>query len=304
MRSMTAFGRAVAAGGGCEITVEIRSVNNRFLDCSIRLPRAYAALEEQVKAVLSEAGIVRGKVDVSACFADPRLTSGNGGLSPVVLEPDTACAEGYVKAAAILSKVCGVENDLTVSRLLALPGVMVPLKDESGQKTEEEAWTLLCPVLREAAARFTAAREREGARLGDDLTRKLNDIRCMTASLATRSRENIGSYRERFEERIRAAVGISGVAIEEGRILTECAIYADRVAIDEELVRLDSHFDTLQSLFNTDGPVGRKVDFMLQEVNREVNTIGSKCADADMARTVADIKSELEKIREQIQNIE
>ena len=300
MRSMTAFGRAQVAGEGYEVTVELRSVNNRYLDLNIRLPRAWAPQEERVKTALSKLGVSRGKVDVSISVADTRTRSGG-----TLLEPDMEAARRYVEAALRLRDELNVDHDLSTSRLLTLPGVMVPVKEDDTED-DDAVWAKLSPALTEAVTAFLAAREREGARLGEDLLAKLQGIRDLVATIAARSEENIASHRVRFEERLRAALGEvgNGIAIDEGRILTECALYADRVAIDEELVRLSSHFDTLEALFASAEPVGRKLDFMLQETNREINTIGSKCADADMARTVAEVKSELEKIREQVQNIE
>ncbi len=298
MKSMTAFGRAVSVGEGYEITVELRSVNNRFLDWNIRLPRAWAAQEETVKTTLGKMGISRGKVDVFISVTDTRVRAGG-----TILEPDMDCARRYLAAAAQLTKAFPIEDDLTVARLLTLPGVMVPVKEESGEE-DEAVWKKLQPVLAEAASAFLEAREHEGARLGADVLAKLGGIRGMVNAIAARSEENIRTYRARFEERLRAALGETGLAFDENRILTECAIYADRVAIDEELVRLASHFDALENLFASSEPVGRRIDFMLQETNREINTIGSKCSDAAIAQTVADVKSEFEKIREQIQNIE
>lgn len=303
LKSMTAFGRSNAICAGRETTVEIRSVNNRYLDWSIRLPRPLCALEEQVKLALGAAGLHRGKVDVTISLTDARASTSSASSVPV-MELDVDCARRYVQAAQTLCECLDVEDDITASRLLTLPGVMVPAKDTSATLTEDEAWALIQPVLAEAADSFLAARTREGLRLGEDLMGKLAGIRAMLSGLATRSEANIHACREKFEERLRALLGTVEVTLDENRLLTECALYADRVAIDEELVRLASHFDTLETLFASSEPVGRKIDFMLQETNREVNTIGSKCADAEMARTVADIKSELEKIREQIQNIE
>ncbi len=300
MRSMTAFGRAVVADEGYEVTVELRSVNNRYLDWNIRLPRAYAALEEKIKATLLQTGISRGKVDVSVTLSDTRVRSGG-----TVLEPDMDCARRYWDAARALESEFALPNTLTVERLLTLPGVMVPVREDTAED-DDVLFAKLLPALTEAAAAFVAAREREGARLGADVLQKLAGIRGMVATIAARSEENIRAYRTRFEERLRTALGEVGTAVsfDENRILTECAVYADRVAIDEELVRLASHFDALEALFRSEEPVGRRIDFMLQETNREINTIGSKCSDAAMAQTVADVKSELEKIREQIQNIE
>ena len=301
MRSMTAFGRAQVAGEGYEVTVELRSVNNRYLDLNIRLPRPWAAQEERVKTALSKLGVSRGKVDVSITVADTRTRSGGAAL-----EPDMEAARRYLEAARELERELGVVNDLTATRLLTLPGVMVPVKEDE-EEDDDAVWAKLSPALTQAVEAFLAAREREGARLGEDLVAKISGIREMVASIAARSEANIRAYRARFEERLRAALGEagSGVVFDENRVVTECAVYADRVAVDEELVRLASHLDTLEGMFTSVGePVGRKLDFMLQETNREINTIGSKCSDAAMARTVADVKSELEKIREQVQNIE
>ena len=298
MRSMTAFGRATVTGEGYELTVELRSVNNRYLDLNFRLPRAWTAMEERIKTTLSAMGVSRGKVDFSVTLTDTRAQSG-----AAVLEPDLEVARNYLKAASLLEAELGVKNDLTATRLLTLPGVMVPVKEDTAED-DDAIWEKLSPAVTEAVTLFLAAREREGARLASDVLSKLEGIRGLVTTIAARSAENIAAYRVRFEERLRAALGDTGAVFDENRVITECAVYADRVAIDEELVRLASHFDALEGLFRSDEAVGRKIDFMLQETNREINTIGSKCSDAAMARTVAEVKSELEKIREQIQNIE
>lgn len=304
MKSMTAFGRAVAALPEYEVTVELRSVNNRYLDWNIRLPRAYVALEDRVKTTLTAAGVARGKVDVFVTLTDTRFNSGDGHALPQRYEADVTVAQSYRDAAAVLSAELGLENDLTVSRLMKLPGVLVPIKQEDGVLDDDGAWDMIAPVLTEAATQFMAARQREGDRLSADVLAKLAGIRAMVAEIDERSKENVKSYRVHFEERLRSVLEDNRITPDENRILTECAIYTDRVAIDEELVRLASHFDALEELFTSNDTVGRRIDFMLQETNREVNTIGSKCSDATMSHTVADIKSELEKIREQIQNIE
>ena len=298
MRSMTAFGRATVAGEGYELTVELRSVNNRYLDLNFRMPRAWTAQEERIKATLSTMGVSRGKVDVSVSLTDTRAQSGAS-----LLKPDPDIARNYLEAARLLEAELGVKNDLTATRLLTLPGVMVPVKEDT-EEDDDAVWAKLSPAVTEAVTAFLAAREREGARLASDVLDKLSGIRELVATIAARSAENVATYRVRFEERLRAALGETGAAFDENRVITECAIYTDRVAIDEELVRLASHFDALEGLFKSSEAVGRKIDFMLQETNREINTIGSKCSDAAMARTVAEVKSELEKIREQIQNIE
>ena len=298
MRSMTAFGRATVTGEGYELTVELRSVNNRYLDLNFRLPRAWTAQEERIKAALSSMGISRGKVDISVTLTDTCARSG-----AAVLEPDMEAARRYLEAAALLESELGVRNDLSATRMLTLPGVMVPVKEDDTED-DDAVWAKLSPAVTEAVTAFLAAREREGARLATDVLAKLEGIRGLVATIAARSAENVAAYRVRFEERLRAALGETGATFDENRIITECAVYADRVAIDEELVRLASHFDALEGLFKSSEAVGRKIDFMLQETNREINTIGSKCSDATMAQTVAEVKSELEKIREQIQNIE
>lgn len=294
---MTAFGRATVAGEGYELTVELRSVNNRYLDLNFRLPRAWVAQEERIKATLARMGVSRGKVDVSVTVTDTRAAS-----APP-LEPDLEIARHYLEAARRLETELGMENDLTVTRLLSLPGVMAPVKEDA-TVDDELLWERLSPALTQAVTLFLAAREREGARLAADVLEKLSGIRTLVSSIAARSAENIAAYRLRFEERLRTALGETKATFDENRVITECAIYADRVAIDEELVRLASHFDALEGLFRSSEAVGRKIDFMLQETNREINTIGSKCSDAAMAQAVAEVKSELEKIREQIQNIE
>lgn len=304
MKSMTAFGRAIGTYADYEVTVELRSVNNRYLDWNIRLPRAHGALEDKIKTSLSAAGITRGKVDVYVSLTDTRFTDTDGHTVAQRYEADLQVAQSYVDAAEQLVSLTGKPNDLTVSRLMRLPGVMVPIKEETEDLTDDGAWDMIAPVLTEAAQQFMAARMREGARLSTDVLSKLEGIRAMVTQIAARSEENVKSYHARFEERLRAILEDNRITPDENRILTECAIYTDRVAIDEELVRLASHFDALETMFKSNDTVGRRIDFMLQETNREVNTIGSKCSDAAMAHLVADIKSELEKIREQIQNIE
>ena len=298
MRSMTAFGRATSVTEDLEVTVELRSVNNRYLDWNFRLPRAYAALEERAKLAIMSMGVSRGKIDVSVTVTDTRTRAGG-----TVLEPDLEVARRYVEAALLLRDELNVDHDLTTTALIKLPGVMVPVKEDT-TVDDDLLWARISPALTEATTAFIAAREREGERLGTDVRAKLEGIRALVATIAERSEENIRSYRVRFEERLRSALADGNFTPDENRVLTECAVYADRVAIDEELVRLASHFDALDELFASTEPVGRRIDFMLQETNREINTIGSKCSDAAMARTVAEVKSELEKIREQIQNIE
>lgn len=315
MRSMTAYARAAAVTPVregqelCEICVEMRSVNNRYLDLSTRLPRSLAGLEDRVKATLTAAGITRGKLEVTVTLTVRDATAGAtanatvGATSATPLEPDLIFAKRVVEAADRLASELGVPNDLTVSKLLTMLGVLVPVKpDETA--TEDENWARIEPVLADATKQFLAAREKEGERLGADMLGKISRIRELAAELAAGSEADIGSLRTRFEERLRTLIGQSGIQPDEARVITECAIFADRLSVDEELVRLASHLDTLEALLRSEEAVGRKIDFMLQETNREINTIGSKCANAGMARLVAEVKNELEKLREQVQNIE
>lgn len=311
MRSMTAYARATVAAPVregqelCEVCVEMRSVNNRYLDLSVRLPRSLAGLEDRVKAALTAAGISRGKLEVTVTLTVRDATVGTtaGTTSATPLEPDLIFAKRVVEAADQLASELGVPNDLTVSKLLTMPGVLVPVKpDETA--TEDENWARIEPVLADATKQFLAAREKEGERLGADMRGKISRIRELAAELAAGSEADIGSLRTRFEERLRTLIGQSGIQPDEARVITECAIFADRLSVDEELVRLASHLDTLEALLRSEEAVGRKIDFMLQETNREINTIGSKCANAGMARLVAEVKNELEKLREQVQNIE
>lgn len=303
LKSMTAFGRASATVQDIEVTVEIRSVNNRYVDWNIRTPRLYSGLEEKIKACVLAAGVARGKIDLTLSYT--RASTGEEG-SGIVYEADLVCAESYLRAAKMLAESLGIENDLTASRLMRMPGVMSPLQEgkDIASEEDEQKWAQLEPVVREAAEQFVGARAAEGQRIYADISQKLSGIKKLVEKVAQRSEDNIRSYREKFEERLKSAISDSGFAPDPARVLTECAIYADKAAIDEELVRLGSHFVAFEGLLESSEPVGRRIDFLLQEINREVNTIGSKCVDAMIAQTVVEVKSELEKIREQIQNIE
>ncbi|MBE6693580.1 MAG: YicC family protein [Ruminococcaceae bacterium] len=301
MKSMTAFGRATAVAEGLEITVELRSVNNRYADINIRTPKIFSALEEKIKAAILAGGVSRGKIDLSLSYSKEKTED-----ATTLYEADVECARSYVEAARLLSKSLGVKNDLTASALMKMPGVMLTVAaDASLSEAEEDAkWATVAPVINKAVEQFVEARQREGDRIAEDIRAKLDGIRKMAASIAEHSEENITSYRKKFEERLKNAIADNRITLDESRILTECAIYADKAAIDEELVRLSSHFVAFEELLADSQPVGRRIDFLLQEINREINTIGSKCVDAEIAHTVVNVKSELEKIREQIQNIE
>ena len=294
MKSMTAFGRARRIVGGKDITVEVRSVNNRYMDCSVKLPRAYSFLEERVKPHLQATGISRGKIDIFIGIEQIDTPD-------VSIELDAGYAEAYVRALRALQQTCALPDDITTMRVAQNRDLFVIRKPEDDMDRD---WADVCVVLDEALLAFVEGREREGARIEADLREKLAGIRVMTDKIAALSESDVATYREKLESRLREILSDNKITFEESRILTECAVFADRVAIDEELVRLRSHFALFEDLMNANDAVGRKLDFLIQEMNREVNTIGSKCADAEIAHRIVDAKNELEKIREQVQNLE
>jgi len=294
LKSMTAFGRSKQTVGGKDITVEIRSVNSRYFDCNVRLPRAYSFLEEKIKPYLQSRGISRGKVDV--------------GIGVEVLETvgidialDSAYAKGYIDALRRLRDEFGLADDISVMTVARNQEIFSVHKPEADAESD---WQDVETVLSSAVDAFLSGRAAEGANIEKDLREKVEGIRAITEKIEGLSEQSVSTYHTRLRERLAQVLADNKVTADENRILTECAIFADRVAIDEELVRLRSHFTAFDGILNMNEPTGRKLDFLIQEMNREINTIGSKCSDAVMAQAVADVKSELEKIREQIQNIE
>lgn len=294
IRSMTAFARATRADDQHTLTVEMRSVNNRYLDISPRLPRAYAGLEERIRPYLQSRGISRGKVDVT-------LTVENKQSADPTAAVNDEAVRAYLQTLYHLRDTYGLTDDISVMRVASNSAIFAK---EPTEVDPDELWAELSPVLCEAADAFVAAREREGARLRDDLLGKLANLRALIADVDKLSAEDVSGYRQKLEERLRTILADNRITVDENRILTECALHADKIAVDEELVRLGSHFSLFEELMNASESVGRKLDFLIQEMNREVNTIGSKCADADIAHRIVDAKNELEKIREQIQNLE
>ena len=294
MKSMTAFGRARRIVGGKDITVELRSVNNRYMDCSVKLPRAYSFLEERVKPHLQATGISRGKIDVFIGIEQIDTPD-------VSIELDAGYAEAYVRALRALQKACDLPDDITTMRVAQNRDLFVIRKPEDDMDRD---WADVCVVLDEALCAFVEGREREGARIESDLREKIAGIRTMTDKIADLSESDVATYREKLEARLREILSDNKITVEESRILTECAVFADRVAIDEELVRLRSHFVGFEDIDASSEPAGRKLDFLMQEMNRETNTIGSKANNARIARIVVNMKGELEKIREQVQNVE
>lgn len=294
IRSMTAFGRARATVGGKDITVEMRSVNNRFFDCSAKLPRAFSFLEEKIKPYLQSASISRGKVDV---FVSIDVV--DSPLSEIAIDEGYAAA--YVNALRTLGDKFGLRDDISTMSVAQNRDIFIIKKPE---EDAERDWNDLCCVLDAAIEKFIAARVREGENIERDLRAKVSSIRERVDEIERLSAQDTETYREKLEARLKEMLSDNRLVFDESRILTECAIFADRIAIDEELVRLRSHFDGFDDILTSDEPVGRRLDFLVQEINRETNTIGSKCQNAAIARIVVDIKCEIEKIREQIQNIE
>ncbi|MBQ8907917.1 MAG: YicC family protein [Clostridia bacterium] len=294
IRSMTAFGRGRYEGEEKTFTVEIRSVNSRYLDASVKLPRAYAFLEEKVKGYVQGRVTSRGKVDVAVSVE-------NRGKGNIAVELDEGLLEGYIQALSTLRDTYGLKDDITVMGVARLPDVFRLQKQE---EDVGEDWALLEVALDEAATEYAAMRDAEGVRLAEDLRSKAAKIKELVAEIAALSEKDIAAYRTRLEEKLRAVLADQKVTPDENRILTECAIVADRLCIDEELVRLGSHLKAFDEMLDANEPVGRRLDFLMQEMNREINTTGSKCANSDIAHLVVAVKCELEKIREQIQNIE
>ena len=294
IKSMTSFGRARKTVGGKDITVEIRSVNNRFFDCSVKLPRAFSFLEEKIKPYLQANSVSRGKVDV---FITIDVID-----SPIPqISIDEGYAEAYISALRALGERFDLHDDISIMRVAQNHDIFVIQKSE--EDTEKE-WADLRSVLDEALASFIAGRSREGENIERDLITKVDNIKSIVERIEALSQNDVTEYRVKLEAKLRDMLSDNRIVFEESRILTECAIFADRVAIDEELVRLRSHFTAFDGILNMNEPTGRKLDFLIQEMNREINTIGSKCSDSDIAHLVVDVKTELEKIREQIQNIE
>ena len=291
IKSMTGYGRARETLNKRDITVEVRSVNNRYLDCTVKLPRSFSFAEEAVKAAV-KAAVSRGKVDVyitvrSETEADVQVTLNK----PVV--------EGYLAAMRQMVADYGVADDISVSVLSRMSDVFVvdkPKADEDQLKAD------LLSVVDKALAAYDQMRITEGLALENDLRSRAATILELVAQVEELNPRTVSDYRKRLEEKMREV--LENKSIDESRILTEAAIFADKVAVDEETVRLRSHLEQMDAMLSGSGGIGRKLDFLLQEMNREANTTGSKCSDVKVARIVVDIKAELEKIREQTQNIE
>lgn len=294
IKSMTGYGRGEGVYDGVSITIELRSVNNRYLDCNVKMPRSYIFAEDALKERI-QSKVARGKVDV---FVNIVHTGGEA-LSVTVNEE---LAKGYIDALWRLYELGNGENvkkDYSAMDLARFPDVLMVEKQEEDLDSVKAQ---LLDVLDRAVEDFNDMRAREGQKLAEDILSRANTIESLTAIVEAQSPKTVSEYRAKLEAKMQEV--LQNVQIDQNRLLTEAAIFADKVAVDEETVRLHSHLSQLREMLSQGGAVGRKLDFLIQEFNREANTIGSKCSDIEITKTVVDIKAEIEKIREQIQNIE
>ena len=291
VKSMTGYGRARQTLRGRDITVEVRSVNNRYLDCTVKVPRTYIFAEDAVKSRVQKA-VSRGKVDVF-------ITIDATGADETVVAVNEPLARGYYEALTKIRDMFSLEGELTAAVLAKFPDVLTVTKAE--EDLESVAGDI-CAVLDEALEAYNAMRAVEGEKLCEDIAGRVATIETVVGKVEERSPQTVAAYREKLTARMQEV--LQSTTIDESRILTEAAIFADKIAVDEETVRLRSHIAQLRTMLKSDQPVGRKLDFLIQEVNRECNTIGSKCNDLTIAQDVVNMKAEVEKIREQVQNIE
>lgn len=290
-KSMTGYGRAQAVVDGLDITVEIKSVNHRYFEFSARAPRAYGFLEEKLKSFL-QSKVSRGKID---CFVQLESL----GEMQAVVKVNPSLASGYYAALKELSEKYNLSGNISAMDLARYPDVLSVHKQEAD---EERIWNAVSSVLESAVESFVSMREKEGYHLQEDILSRADTILEKVAFIEERSPQTVKEYNEKLLARMQEVLGDAHV--DEQRILTEAAIYADKIAVSEETVRLRSHVSQLRDMFKSEEAIGRKMDFLVQEMNREANTIGSKAQDVEIARNVLDIKAEIEKIREQVQNIE
>ncbi len=291
IRSMTGYGRGQELLDGLSVTVEIKSVNHRFFEYSCRLPRVYGFIDDKLKNYLQQR-ISRGKVDV---FVQIDALESVGSEVQV----NEGLAENYLTVLRDMAQKYGLREDVSVTTLSRYPDVLTV---RQVAVDEDTVWNAVRKVTDIALGQFVAMREREGARLREDVLSRGQTILSAVSVIEERSPQTVREHMEKVEARMREL--LDGAAVDEGRLLTEAAIFADKIAVAEETVRLRSHIEQLDVLLSGDEAVGRKLDFLVQEINRETNTIGSKCSDLELTRIVVDVKAEIEKIREQIQNIE
>lgn len=291
IKSMTGYGSAKGVVEGLEISVELKSVNNRYLDTSVRMPRSFMFAEDTVKAAV-QSHISRGKVDVF-------VSVDSSAVDDMAVKVNEPLLRGYLDALRHISEEYSLPNDVSALSVSRFPDVLVVEKKD----VDAEAISAGIGEVAELALRdFDAMRTREGEKLRDDVLSRLETINQLVSAVETEAPKTVEEYRARLTQRMIDVLGTAG--IDESRILAEAAIFADHIAVDEETVRLRSHMAQLKTMINGNSPTGRKIDFLIQEFNREANTIGSKCQNSEIAHVVVDVKSEIEKIREQIQNIE
>jgi len=291
VKSMTGYGRSQRAGKICDATVEIKSVNHRFFELSSRYPKNCAFLEEKIKSYV-QTRVSRGKIDV---FVSLDFYENDD----VTVELNRAYADSYVAAAKSIASVYGLEDDITAAAIARNPEVFTVKKSIL---SEDDIWADVSEALAEAIDRFVAVRETEGARLREDVSGRIDTILGCVEQVEIMMPQTVEAYRERLYGKIKEVLGNTN--IDEQRVITEVALFADKVAVDEETVRLRSHMKQFLAQLEQNGPVGKTLDYIVQEMNREANTIGSKSQNADLQMVVVKIKAEIEKIREQIQNME
>jgi len=291
IKSMTGYGAAKGSSGKIEISVEIKSVNNRYLDSNIKLPRVFNSIEDTLKSIIHE-NISRGKVDVF-------ISIDSSNSDDIEIKVNQTLVKSYVTALRTIAWDNELSSDIRVADLTRFPDI---LQAEKREIDTTELCAEISEVLRNALSDFNGMRAREGEKLCKDMSARLDDVERLTGLAAEQSPKSVEEYRKKLEARMIEVLQTAN--IDESRILTEAAIFADRVSICEETVRLRSHISQLRELLKSNEPVGRKIDFLVQEFNREANTIGAKGNDTEMSKIIVDLKAEIEKIREQAQNIE
>ncbi|WP_294662223.1 YicC/YloC family endoribonuclease [uncultured Ruminococcus sp.] len=293
IKSMTGFGRCRTVLHGREISVEIKSVNHRFFEFSCRTPKGYGFLDDKLKALVNSR-VSRGKIDMF-------VTVGTAEDTPAEVKINHSLVSGYINAMKEISETYGIENDVTVTAISRFPDVYTVSK---APENEEEIAADVLEAANTAIDGFIAMREAEGEKMKADILGRAEVILATVDEIDERSPQTVKEYEERLLDRINRTLQDYNINIDEQRVLTEVAVFADKVAVAEETVRLRSHFAQLSKIMESQTPIGREIDFIIQEMNREANTIGSKVQDAEIAHKVVKIKSEIEKMREQIQNIE
>lgn len=293
IKSMTGFGRCRTVLHGREISVEIKSVNHRFFEFSCRTPKGYGFLDDKLKALVNSR-VSRGKIDMF-------VTVGTAEDTPAEVKINHSLVSGYINAMKEISETYGIENDVTVTAISRFPDVYTVSK---APENEEEITADVLEAANTAIDGFIAMREAEGEKMKADILGRAEVILATVDEIDERSPQTVKEYEERLLDRINRTLQDYNINIDEQRVLTEVAVFADKVAVAEETVRLRSHFAQFSKIMESQTPIGREIDFIIQEMNREANTIGSKVQDAEIAHKVVKIKSEIEKMREQIQNIE